>query len=168
MKAKVIYSDENMKIGIQIGFHEALVGATSPLIPLTKQHKIVLMGMVRKWLFEQGHITDKTKFSISGLAPLLEPGTELFFDQPFDIFTTALNWLTTYNTLDNPDEYQQIVDEISGLYPPTENENEYLQVAIFHEELFGIKGYCAHIIDDECLILFWGFNDLIIEDFEVE
>lgn len=101
-----------------------------------------------------------------GIVPIIEPRTAVGFSPPYSIFQLAVNWLATYDDLDNPNEYKDILTEIKELYEDVPELKGSIYTAIFHQPIRGVRGYCAHITDEDIIILFWGFDDLIEENIE--
>ena len=87
--------------------------------------------------------------------------------EPFDVFAVALNYLSIYDDLSNPDDYLEILEELKELYSEQEIIKGVVYTAIFHTPVRGVRGYCAHITEEKLRIVFWGFDDLIENDISV-
>lgn len=166
MVVKVLGTDDNYKYSILLPVHELMVTHFLPSIELTEGERTFLLYMVLQDLKKKGYNVEVDKRYYYKIM-VIEPGAQLLLVQPFEQIGLALNWLSTYNDLNDPDDYQNILEEIGELYKDAEGIEGAVYTAIFHTPIFKAKGYCAHITDKQITIMFWAFDDLITEDIEV-
>lgn len=166
MIVKVLGQDDDYKVSILLQAHELLTTQNLPMADLTEGQKTFLLCMVIQDLQKKGYNTKVDKRYFHKIMTI-EPGAQLVLAPPFDSMGPALNWLSTYNDLSDPEEYVSILEEIGELYKEQEGIEGAVYTAIFHKPICGVKGYCAHITNNRIVILFWAFDDLITEDIEV-
>lgn len=143
-----------------------LVEQKTPMFDLTEGEKIILLALVKKQLREAGFKVDiPTEYFAQ--VPIIEPRTFIGLAEPFDVFAVALNYLSTYDDLSDPDDYLDMLEELKELYTESEGIKGVVYTAIFHTPVRGVKGYCAHITEDKLRVVFWGFDDLIENDISV-
>lgn len=166
MKTKVLCDNEDYVVEIALAAHMLLVEQKTPMFDLTEGEKIILLALVKKQLREAGFKVDiPTEYFAQ--VPIIEPRTFIGLAEPFDVFAVALNYLSTYDDLSDPDDYLDMLEELKELYTESEGIKGVVYTAIFHTPVRGVKGYCAHITEDKLRVVFWGFDDLIENDISV-
>lgn len=166
MKTKVIYKDDELSINIDLIAYYALAARQPTSLQLKTSEKVFVLGMIRQNLVKEGYIKEDTQiYSIADI-PIIEVNAlYASTEEPMSIFIPALNYLATYEKLDNPDDYEDIISEISDIYTQTKlEEGQYFYTAIFHKKIAGVKGYFAYITNGQVLVSLWDFSDTIIED----
>ena len=160
MRTKVIYEEDENRIDIALPLHYYFLAHTAPSFRLTDGEKLILLCVVQAELKKEG-LKKAQELKYFGEVPIIEPRTAVGFAPPFDVFEPALNWLGTYDVLDETMDYKDILNEIKELYSDIPDLKGYVYTAIFTKAIRGVKGYCAYITDKDIIVLFWGFDNLI-------
>lgn len=148
MENYLLYEDEEQRVEID--------GRTHLYLKLTKVEEFRLERYQLNYVLMEIFDLLKTKNKelkntiIVGNIPIISAAAPFNLEPPHDVFNEALDYLRTYQTLDDKREEinQALENDFPGVYG-----------YIFPHRIYDIKGFLTSKVEDDDVIFFFGFKD---------